>query len=322
MHISKGMKRFLFVFLIFCISFCACFGYNSTKIKQNIINTQDCPNATSPTNNLPIHVDPASPLFRGDLKYRGGHVVDGKAKIYLIFWIDSAFHTASPQFVSLTEQFVQDIGQSPLYTNLSQYRDSQNRYPICAVLAGTFIDTQPFPANLVAAWKRGEGKADQDNKFTDPIWRNELEAITALQGWNTQDYHNIFVLLPVINWGACGYHEYLKSNTGQQGSPWAYIAYPMNEALKGCADALQSPNGDLVADITVDTLSHELLEAVTDPFIDGWTSPSSEIADKCQFITPAIVNPKTGGDVTWQGHTYMIQEEYDNLRHGCISPAL
>ena len=317
------MNRFILLLLLLSLALCGCIAYNSTSVIQKTLSAADCPPANQNTNIPPPHVDPALPGYTGDMVYRSGHVIDGKANVYLIFWIDGTFQPASPLFVSLTEQFVQDAGKSPFYANLSQYHDAQNRRPECAVLAGTFIDTRPFPANLVAAWKQGVGKTNQTDPLSDTIWRSEIAGVAQQQRWDTKDYHNIFVILPTIRWGACGYHNFLK-NGNQVGSPWAYISFPFDKSTgqESCADAPQSPNNDPTADITIDTLSHELAEAVSDPFLGQWTSNGFEMADKCQLIAPETINPRTHGNVTWQGHTYIIQEEYDNLRHGCVAEGL
>ena len=296
---------------------CGCFSYNSLIFNQKFLATKACQDVNPPPINPPPHVDPPLPGQKGDLIHGGGRVIDGKANIYLVFWVDTSFQPASPHFINLTEQFVQDLGQSSLYATMSQYHDSQNRRPTCSILSGTFIDTRPFPPNLVAGWKNGDGNQNKIDNFSDTIWRNELAGVAAQQGWNTQDYHNVFVLLPTISWGPCGYHQYFKDG-GQPASPWVFVSYPYNKGQIRCADAPQSPNNDPIADITIDTLSHELLEAVTDPLLDAWRSHGLEIADKCQFVSPATINPKTNGNVTWNGHTYIIQEEYDNLRHGCV----
>ena len=250
----------------------------------------------------------------------GGPVIDGKANIYLVFWIDATFLPASPRFVSLTKQFVQDIGTSPLYTaTLSQYPDSQNRRPACAVLAGSVVDTQPFPPNLVAAWKNGAGSRNAIDKLSDTIWKNKLLEVAEQQGWDTKDYHNIFTLMPTINWGPCGYHQYFR-NGGQRGSPWMYISYPYikNTGQIICATGPGSPNNDRIADVTVDTLSHEIIEAVNDPYLDAWRSRGLEISDKCQYIPLNTIDPKTKGNVIWNGHPYLVQEHYSNRRHGCV----
>lgn len=268
-----------------------------------------------PTYDLASVVDPAH--YGGDMTYHGGPVIDGIVNIYLIFWIDASFQPASPKYGSLIEQFVQDIGQSPLYANLSQYHDSSGRYPTGARLAGTFTDTRPFPQDLVAA--RDASSYDQSNEsFPSIKWRQEIQQVAASQNWNAQDYHNLFILLPTMNW-ACGFHD----NLSRYGSPWAYISYPYFKGQEQCMDATQSPNHDHIADVAIDTLSHEIMEAVSDPYLNGWyggdiSQPEGgEMGDKCP-LPDATVDPKTNGNVTWNGHTYLIQEEYDNVRHGCI----
>jgi hypothetical protein len=66
-------------------------------------------------------------------------------------------------------------------------------------LAGTFIDHRPFSPDLVA--KRRDPNLASDKKLKDAMdkhqtWRQELADITTKQGWNNQDYHNFFILLP------------------------------------------------------------------------------------------------------------------------------
>jgi hypothetical protein len=153
-------------------------------------------------------------------------------------------------------------------------------------------------------------------------WEQEIRQVAASQSWDVQDYHNLFILLPVMNWG-CGWHSYLTNEvTGQAGSPYAVISYPSYQGQEQCANSTQSPNGDHVSDIAIDSLSHELMEVVIDPYLDSWYAGDDpggqEISDKCQFISPASIDPKTKGNVTWNGHSYAIQQEYDNRRHGCV----
>ena len=78
-----------------------------------------------------------------------------------------------------------------------------------------------------------------------------------------------------------------------------------------------SPNHDKDADSLVGSFSHEFSESVTDPLLNGWNASNGEIADVCQSVhQPA--DPRTHGDVTWYGHTYLIALEYSNQRHGCV----
>jgi len=64
-------------------------------------------------------------------------------------------------------------------------------------------------------------------------------------------------------------------------------------------------------------ISHALFEAVSDPYVDGWSGNGGEMADKCP-LPPDTIDPKTDSNVTWNGHHYLLQEEYDNHQHGCV----
>jgi len=104
-------------------------------------------------------------------------------------------------------------------------------------------------------------------------------------------------------------------------SPYALILYPFGKGDEGCA-LKESPNQDPVVDDTFTALSHELSEVVSDPYPSGgWArngDGAQEIGDKCAFIPDDTIDPTTQGNVTWNGHSYAIQPEWDNLRHGCV----
>jgi hypothetical protein len=94
--------------------------------------------------------------------------------------------------------------------------------------------------------------------------------------------------------------------------------------VAGCQVAPPNPNG-ILSDSTDSTLSHELIEAITDPDPgSGWVANSSllesgaEIGDICepvgnakfQFLDPVL---------SLNGHKYEIQLEYSNKYHACAS---
>jgi hypothetical protein len=68
----------------------------------------------------------------------------------------------------------------------------------------------------------------------------------------------------------------------------------------------------------ISTISHELSETVVDPYVDGWTGNGGEMSDKCVDHVSFNIDPRTHGNVTWHGHTYALQQEYSNFRHGCV----
>jgi hypothetical protein len=58
-------------------------------------------------------------------------------------------------------------------------------------------------------------------------------------------------------------------------------------------------------------VSHELMEAITDPRLDAWYDASgSEIGDKCAWRFSSCVSLSTG---SWQ-----LQEEWSNAASGCV----
>jgi hypothetical protein len=284
----------------------------------------------TPHYNPPPRVDPTTDSdHAGDLTYGGGHVIDGVANVYLIYWVDDSVQPFGPKYVSLTEQFVKDFGRSPLYANLSQYHDSRGRCPTSARLAGTFVDKRPFPPNVVAERSDPNITGDQLHTDIDSAARQEMADVAAKRGWNTQNYHNLYgILLPIVDSkpGGCGgaAHNVLLigANGKQNGSPFMFLPYPcgfLNYLPNSDSNAQDAPNQDIDADNMVGIISHEFSEAVSDSFINGlgWTGTGGEMADKCPAPLDTI-NPHTHGTVTWHGHSYLIQEEYDNLRHGCV----
>jgi hypothetical protein len=88
--------------------------------------------------------------------------------------------------------------------------------------------------------------------------------------------------------------------------------------VPGCSVAQPSPNGPLV-DSTASTLSHELIETITDPDGDAWLAQNSlvdfgaEIGDLCE--TPF------GNYAAFKLYTkpYAIQPEYSNKYHACAT---
>ncbi len=272
--------------------------------------TQACRVQTPHYNPAP-HVYATDSAHTGDLTYGGGHVIDGIANVYLIYWLH---RPTSHKYISLSEQFVKDFGQrSPLYMDLSQYHDSSGRCPTGARLAGTFVDTRSLPSELTDR----NMTPDQANPLVDAAIRKEIADVAAKKGWNTQDYHNLYgIFYNATAGGVCdeAYHGVLQS-----GSPVMFLhSCPYSPSSPHKATSTNpSPNHDKDADDLVGSFSHEFSEAVTDPLLNGWSASNGEIADKCQPI-PQPVDRQTHGDVTWHGHTYLIALEYSNRRHGCV----
>jgi hypothetical protein len=83
------------------------------------------------------------------------------------------------------------------------------------------------------------------------------------------------------------------------------------QAVGGCQIPGQTPHG--VIDATASTLSHELIETITDPDLDAWFNGlfGFEIADLCSAI---------GSNQRVNRHDYFIQAEYSNAVRACTMP--
>lgn len=91
------------------------------------------------------------------------------------------------------------------------------------------------------------------------------------------------------------------------------------QAVNGCNVPQPSPNGELI-DSTSNVLSHETIEAITDPDPpSGWTAMTglivfgAEIGDLCENATFQY------GVVQLSGKAYEIQPEYSNTYHACAT---
>jgi hypothetical protein len=89
--------------------------------------------------------------------------------------------------------------------------------------------------------------------------------------------------------------------------------------LSACAAGQPSPNGVAAADAVTDVASHEITEAITDPFLNAWfDSSANEIGDLCAYNYGT--NTWDGGlaNEQWNGNFYEVQQQFDNHAGGCV----
>ena len=115
----------------------------------------------------------------------------------------------------------------------------------------------------------------------------------------------------------CAYHGTFRVGTKR----YLYTVEP-NQDTSGCRNAVgngrtlpnrASPTVD-PADPGYSTLSHELFETITDPHLNAWFNGlfGLEIGDLCTFDNFVTVN----------GHQYVLQSEYSDVNHACVSARL
>jgi hypothetical protein len=259
------------------------------------------------------------------LTYHGGPVMTGTTHVYVIFWEPN--NNVSTNYNSLLSRYFGDVGGSPLYQNLRQYPQAGGAFPSNAVLAASWVDN----ATSYSA-----------NPILDSDIQTEVTHAQTVNNW-TSSSNNIFFVFTERNEGLCfdsihsgctpdvpsssgfcAYHSYFGTSTIYAALP--YAASPnfggacTPGAPKATAPAGSYPNND-DADLSINLSSHEQIEAATDPLVGtnpGWTTaaaPNYEIGDLCAWTFSP--NNAQGADVVWNGHNYIVQQEWDNSINSC-----
>jgi hypothetical protein len=116
----------------------------------------------------------------------------------------------------------------------------------------------------------------------------------------------------------CAYHGAFTATSGNQRQTYLYTVEPYQD-VNGCRNVVgnrslpnPSPSGGNPADPGYSTLSHELFETITDPLLNAWFNglTGNEIGDLCSSFD---------NFVTVNGNKYVLQSEYSDVRHLCVS---
>jgi len=238
----------------------------------------------------------------GNLLYHGGSVMKGTAKAYAIFW-EPTGSTVSSTYNSLILRYFGDVGGSKLYHNNTQYTDSRSNFPSHASLGGSWVDTANYPSKTLS----------------DTQVQNEVKHAQNVNGW-TSSVDNVFFVFTakgenICVGGQCSFTTFCAYH-GNFGNT-IYAAMPYTGTNLSACGVTHSPNGDVNADSTINVTSHEQMEAATDPYLNAWYDASgNEIGDKCAWKF-GVLNSQ-GGDVSWNGHAYYVQKEWDNAKSRCV----
>jgi hypothetical protein len=242
-------------------------------------------------------------------------------------------------------QFFTDVaadsgGTSNVFGADTQYYDtlsgSQTFIAYDSTFGGSDADTSAYPTS-------GCNLHDGNVCLTDAQLQTEIVNAIAANGWLSGGTTNLYFILTPNNvdicfdssggqcsttsgiGGFCAYHD----NFAAGGTQIAYAVEPFNASLNGCFDPLQgqgAPNG-IDIDASVNTISHEWNEAITDPLPEtspGWWSDDSngddEIGDLCAWGFGSALGTSGGKPYNQviNNHDYSLQQEYSNTAHGCV----
>ncbi|HEY2181602.1 MAG TPA: PKD domain-containing protein [Solirubrobacteraceae bacterium] len=310
------------------------------------------------------------------VNFENGPVMHG-VTTHVIYWDPNKEFTEATKAI-VDEFFGDVAHDSGLPSNVfavaAQYTDGTGNATYASTAATPQVDTDAFPPDECAAAPGGDPGPPYTKCLLDAGVQEELSRfITARQlpVGPTQLYllllpHRIATCLEEeaeITLGVveqvcsnnffCAYHSYIEPGTSGE-IIYATIPFSLLDGVadtKGCQDdghtAIQQPNPDNAngkgsetrfADVALKYISHEYIEAVTDPLVGvetAWVDARGlEIGDKCNGVDgppsgegrdPNSFLPVLGGlaaegtlfnQAINTGH-YYLQSEWDNAARAC-----
>jgi hypothetical protein len=277
------------------------------------------------TPQIPKHIGGVVPTVgrqvqgSGDLINHGGPVMTTN-KTYAIYWVPSG-SSMPTGYQSTIDQYFTDVAHdsgmsSNVYASDTQYSSIQ----YSSTFGASVIDTNAFPTSGNCPIY-----SDVTVCLTDAQLIAEIDNVTTAHGWLRNGTNMFFIFTPVgvgscfdssgsscAYTSFCAYHGHTASNAIYANQPYAKHS--------GC-DEGQYPNGSSTgADPTINVVSHEHNEAITDPQLNAWYDAAGyENGDKCawDFGTVSGLNGSEYNQ-TINGHHYFLQREYSNDGHLCV----
>jgi hypothetical protein len=260
----------------------------------------------------------------GQLRYHGGPVVHGTTA-YAIYWVPSGYSVAS-DYRSLIDRFFTDVAAdsgktSDVYYSDTQYYDSSYiQYSVR--FGGSVVDTNPFPASGCT-----DSVSQTSVCLTDAQLQAEITRVAAAQGW-PKGPSTEFFMFTAKGVGSCAdssdcafsqycaYHSWIGSGSTET----LYANQPYTDTVPSACDATAHPNNS-EADPTINVVSHEQNETITDPNGNAWYDLAGyENGDKCAWRFGSAIGSTAYGPYNQliNGHPYELQQEYSNARRGCV----
>ena len=281
---------------------------------------------------------PGPPLAApANMTYHGGWVMR-TTTTYAIYWLPTGYACGASDptcssYVKGVDQYFKDVAaasgsDSNVYSVATQYSDTTGPIAYQSTFGGAFIDGDAFPPYNPST---SCTQAPHPVCLTDPQVQAEVQKVITALGWPDGE-SSLFVLMVPDSVGecltsastrcvGCGNHGRF---TGSDTQPVVYAFIPYS-ATFGCAGnpTNPSPNGD-DADPAVNVISHEQIEAITDPRGDGWyagDTQQGEIGDLCawNFGNPLGTAPNGQAyNEVINGHFYYLQQEWSNDGSHCL----
>jgi hypothetical protein len=261
----------------------------------------------------------------GNLRYHNGPVMHSNTA-YAIYWVPAGYSVAS-DYRSLIDRYFADVATDSgkttnVYYSDTQYSDRGGKLAYASTFGGSVVDTNPFPAS---------GCTDTVSQTTvclsDAQLQAEVQRVATAQGWG-KGPNKIFFLLTARKVGSCAdastcafsqycaYHSWIGSGSTET----LYANQPYTDTVAASCDAKAHPNNS-EADPTINVVSHEHNETITDPNGNAWYDLAGyENGDKCAWNFGSSIGSTAYGAYNQliNGHPYELQQEYSNARSNCV----
>jgi hypothetical protein len=269
-----------------------------------------------------------APSATANLTYHNGPVMQTVTP-YLIFWHPSGLEyglngAADPNYQPLIERFLADLNGSAYYGLLNQYDDSaSNRIQnsVSYNLAQVWDDTASayphagtgddplVPADISAEIARAEAHFSVTPSMSIEFFiflPNNIWDCAANCGSSKPGFSGFSPVCPPFGNGTCIYDPWCAYRGVDSSNNALYAVLGDGASYPNACSWNSSPNDDIGAEGTITQLALELFGSVSDPLVNAWydSDGSGEIGDKCAW--------RNNGNVTINGHTYLIQEEWSN----------
>jgi hypothetical protein len=307
-----------------------------------------------------------------DVCYRGGPVLH-HPKIHLVFWqgpvngggVATTEHveTFSAAYIQTVERYFEDVvhdrgAQTNVFAVDPQYRDETGSGEYSFEAGDSVVRHEVFPSKCTDPTQFSEGPC-----LLDLDIQKEVATVAGVK----TGLKELYVVLTPPGVGGCfeasskecAYEQYCAYHGDFGGDGMTpegqtiYADLPFLGKVTGC-DSGVHPNAltDNGADAVIDTASHEVNEAITDPIgsqcdeeskeiigceKNAWTDViGQEVADKClppESTVNGIYGEPLGGSTAStlynqeiNGHRYFTQREWSNeaglFEGGCVQRAI
>ena len=238
----------------------------------------------------------ARPTRSNNLINHGGPVMQ-QNRTYAIYW--GAGTAWDPGYIATINTFLGDVAaDSGKNTNVYWSDTQYSSIEYHSTFVTDYLDTSAYPSN---------GCTDKATAIclSDAQLQAELARVMGVNGWtaSTGGVQNLFLLFTPKGVGSCAgsscaYTTYCAYHSWIAGAdPILYANQPygaQNYRIYTC-DSGQHPNGNS-ADATLNLVSHEHNEAITDPQGSAWyDSQGYENGDKCAWNFGTALGTTSGG---------------------------